>query len=386
SRAGGGRGGLQAARAVLRRHLRRSAAARTPLGHRAARPAAWRIDSRGGGRHRAPPASLSAQLPRPRGRFVGAGAPGGGIAAGAGEIASGAAAVRPRAVVPDGREPSRIRRRRIRRRICAVCLERRAGSRLGRARDASRLPPRRPPGPAESLRSRCGTAARREPLRRPPCRADFGRGLAPRSGDAARGGQAPRPLPPSRQPASGVVRGRVSQRVIAADHRVAMRRQLRVAGATAVQQMSPRLLISLHDVTPAHADRLERAERLLASLGVQAVTYLFVPDFHGRSPAGARADFAAWGRRPRPVPISRWLPGYFHLEGVGAAGDLRVATPTEWFGRTFLTDGEAEFLLLRGGLLDERLRAGVDSFTRCLGRAPAGFVAPAWLYNEQLMP
>lgn len=150
--------------------------------------------------------------------------------------------------------------------------------------------------------------------------------------------------------------------------------------------MSPRLLISLHDVTPAHADRLERAERLLASLGVQAVTYLFVPDFHGRSPAVARADFAAWCRLPRPFQIAWCLHGYFHLEGVGAAGDLRVATPTEWFGRTFLTDGEAEFLLLRGGLLDERLRAGVDSFTRCLGRAPAGFVAPAWLYNEQLMP
>src|SRR5262249_61054451 len=44
------------------------------------------------------------------------------------------------------------------------------------------------------------------------------------------------------------------------------------------------LLVALHDVTPAHAARLEQAERLLTRPGVPAVTYLFVPDFHRRPP------------------------------------------------------------------------------------------------------
>jgi uncharacterized protein (TIGR00369 family) len=39
-----------------------------------------------------------------------------------------------------------------------------------------------------------------------------------------------------------------------------------------------------------------------------------------------------------------------------------------------------------GAGLDQRLRAGVRSFQECLGRAPSGFVAPGWLYNEELVP
>jgi predicted deacetylase len=145
------------------------------------------------------------------------------------------------------------------------------------------------------------------------------------------------------------------------------------------------LLVALHDVTPAHAERLERAERLLTSLGIPAVTYLFVPDFHAHAPAHAYPDFGAWCRAPRPFAVQWFVHGYFHREGVGRARHLAATRPAEWFGRTFLTAGEAEFLLLRGELLDERLRDGVQSFLTCFGRAPAGFVAPAWLYNEELM-
>ena len=52
-----------------------------------------------------------------------------------------------------------------------------------------------------------------------------------------------------------------------------------------------KLLIALHDVTPVHRARLEKAERLLAELGVSHVTYLLVPDFHGCARADASADF-----------------------------------------------------------------------------------------------
>ena len=162
-----------------------------------------------------------------------------------------------------------------------------------------------------------------------------------------------------------------------------------------------RLLVALHDVTPAHAKRLEQAERLLTALGINAVTYLLIPDFHARAPAHACADFIAWCRAQRSYDVQWFLHGYFHREGVDASGLLADQGPrtdqvlrtgdhgpnvADRFARRFLTAGEGEFLLLRGPLLDERLRAGVESFRQCLGHAPAGFVAPAWLYNEELIP
>jgi predicted deacetylase len=143
------------------------------------------------------------------------------------------------------------------------------------------------------------------------------------------------------------------------------------------------LLVSLHDVTPAHADRLARAERLFDALGIPAVTYLFVPNYHGRWPAHERADFVAWCRASRAFRVQWFLHGYFHREDTGRGCH---ATLAEWCGRTFLTAGEAEFLALRGRALESRMTRGIDAFSSCLGERPSGFVAPAWLYNDELLP
>jgi predicted deacetylase len=142
------------------------------------------------------------------------------------------------------------------------------------------------------------------------------------------------------------------------------------------------LLIGLHDVTPAHAGRLQRAERLLAAHGVDAAAYLFVPDYHGRAPACADGAFAAWCRAPRPYAIEWFLHGFRHREDEAAAR----GTWRDRLARRFLTDGEGEFLGLRGRALDDRLRAGLDAFARVLPAPPSGFIAPAWLYNDDLLP
>lgn len=147
----------------------------------------------------------------------------------------------------------------------------------------------------------------------------------------------------------------------------------------------PALLVALHDVTPAHAARLARAEQLLSALGVASVAYLYVPDFHGCGPAHADAEFAAWCRAPRPYRVEWFLHGYFHEE---QARDRRAqpATPAGWLARAFLTDGEGEFLGVRGRVAQERVEAGIQSMARAVGSLPAGFVAPAWLYNDDLLP
>jgi predicted deacetylase len=150
--------------------------------------------------------------------------------------------------------------------------------------------------------------------------------------------------------------------------------------------IEPRLLVSLHDVTPVHARRLERAERLLEALGVEAVTYLLVPDFHGLGAAHALMEFVAWCRAPRPYVVQWFLHGYFHGEHVvPAVGGPRL-TASEWLASSFLTAGEAECLGLRGEALHARLRNGIESCELCIGAPPTGFVAPAWLFNQELVP
>ena len=77
--------------------------------------------------------------------------------------------------------------------------------------------------------------------------------------------------------------------------------------------MPRQLIVSLHDVTPVHAARLDRAEALLRTLGVPDVAYLFVPRFHG-VPAEEDAAFVAWCRAERPFRVQWMLHGYWHWE------------------------------------------------------------------------
>jgi predicted deacetylase len=139
------------------------------------------------------------------------------------------------------------------------------------------------------------------------------------------------------------------------------------------------LLVSLHDVTPFHAERLKRAEALLAQLRVPAVTYLLVPDFHGLAPVERDDVFQRWCRRPRPFRVHWALHGWRHVETTPArrsAGD--------WWKRRWLTGGEGEFLALENGESRVRLTRGRTAFTTCLRTAPTAFVAPAWLFRREI--
>jgi hypothetical protein len=145
------------------------------------------------------------------------------------------------------------------------------------------------------------------------------------------------------------------------------------------------LLVALHDVTPAHAARLARAEQLLSALGVTKVAYLYVPNFHGQAAADLDSNFPAWCRRPRPYRVEWFLHGYFHEEQARERR-AKASAPAHWFARRFLTSGEGELLTLRGRPLQQRVESGIQSMARAVGSLPAGFVAPAWLYNEELIP
>jgi hypothetical protein len=145
------------------------------------------------------------------------------------------------------------------------------------------------------------------------------------------------------------------------------------------------LLVALHDVTPAHAKRLERAERLFEAIGLPRVTYLLVPRFHGGPPAHRSRDFVGWCHESRPFEVQWFLHGYFHDENTVPAPPTGRASLAEWWGSNVVTAREAEFLRLRGTALRLRLSGGMLSFEECLGRGPEGFVAPGWLFNGELL-
>lgn len=144
-----------------------------------------------------------------------------------------------------------------------------------------------------------------------------------------------------------------------------------------------RLLISLHDITPFHLPRIRKAEALFRDLGLGKVTYLFVPEYHGRYPSDRHPEFIDWCREPRPFEVEWHLHGFHHLEGREQA--IPGGT-SDALKRRFLTAGEGEFLALEPADQARLLDAGLASFRRCLQLDPPGFVAPAWLFNSALQP
>ncbi len=148
----------------------------------------------------------------------------------------------------------------------------------------------------------------------------------------------------------------------------------------------PVCAVSLHDVTPFHLDRLVRAERFLVSLGVTRVAYLLVPRFHGAWAVDEHDDFVAWCRATRPFEVEWLLHGFFHSELVRPGRGGRPPGIAPWFKSSFLTDREGEFLALRGEELRQRIARGVEVFRSVLGAEAVGFVPPAWLFNDELLP
>ena len=133
-----------------------------------------------------------------------------------------------------------------------------------------------------------------------------------------------------------------------------------------------KLLVSVHDVTPAHARRLEVLYRLLDELGVRRYALLVVPEWHGAWPLAHFPEFVAGLRERAARGAEIVLHGWRHDE-VGLARSLghRVRT----FGRT---DREGEFASLAPAEAAARITRGRDAL-RAVGLHPLGFVPPAWL-------
>jgi predicted deacetylase len=134
------------------------------------------------------------------------------------------------------------------------------------------------------------------------------------------------------------------------------------------------LLVSIHDVTPALAPRVEALWALAQRHGVTPAL-LVVPNWHGRWPLAEYPEFVRWVRARADDGAEIFLHGERHDE-VG----LPRSIGDSW--RAFnKTAREGEFLTLDGPAARERIDRGLALFEQ-LGLRPIGFVPPAWLARD----
>jgi len=138
------------------------------------------------------------------------------------------------------------------------------------------------------------------------------------------------------------------------------------------------IVVSLHDVAPSTQQIANTIISELAHHGVRVCSLLVVPDYHHQGLFTTDRQFVSWLRGLEADGHETVIHGYFHE---------RPRRAKETLGDKFLTrlytQDEGEFYDLS---YDEALRRIViarDEF-RAHGLKPRGFVAPAWLLNEDV--
>lgn len=138
-----------------------------------------------------------------------------------------------------------------------------------------------------------------------------------------------------------------------------------------------RIVVSVHDVTPRHFDRLARIERFLRDAGLAGrYAMLVVPDFWRQWPIADHPRFQQWLRSRAAEGVEMILHGYHHLDETP-----HPHAAARWKAR-LATAGEAEFLGLDAAEATARLRRGKDEIESILGTPVEGFIAPAWLCGK----
>lgn len=140
----------------------------------------------------------------------------------------------------------------------------------------------------------------------------------------------------------------------------------------------PLVVVSIHDVTPAHEGRIGRIYDLFSELRIERYALLVVPDYHGAWRLDKHPRFTEELRRRQDAGAEIFLHGLRHDE-VGlrrSLGQELIAA-----GRT---DREGEFLSLLPTEAARRIDAGLEMLRAC-GLHPVGFIPPAWLFGRDLV-
>jgi predicted deacetylase len=135
------------------------------------------------------------------------------------------------------------------------------------------------------------------------------------------------------------------------------------------------LLASIHDVSPRFESEVDRLMDLLRPHVGERVAMLVVPNYWGGAPIVRGSSFAARLRAWADGGVEIFQHGFFHRD------EARHDRASDRLRADFMTAGEGEFLGLSKGEAETRIVDGRALIEDVIGRAIAGFVAPAWLYG-----
>ena len=136
------------------------------------------------------------------------------------------------------------------------------------------------------------------------------------------------------------------------------------------------LVVSIHDVAPATQAVVGKMIAELAQRGVHHTSLLVVPNYHHRGRSTDDQNFVSWLRQLEAAGHEIVLHGYFHQRPTADDEGLLDKLVTR-----FYTQGEGEFYDLGYEEAFRRITTGRDEF-KAAGLKPRGFVAPAWLLNN----
>jgi predicted deacetylase len=135
-----------------------------------------------------------------------------------------------------------------------------------------------------------------------------------------------------------------------------------------------RLLASIHDVSPKFEGQVDALRDRLMPHVRNRLAMLVVPDHWGDAPIRPGSPFARRLRRWSEEGIDMFVHGWFHRDQARHNGF------DAWRAKR-MTAGEGEFLGLSKDEALARMRRGKALVEDVIGREPAGFIAPAWLYS-----
>ena len=147
-----------------------------------------------------------------------------------------------------------------------------------------------------------------------------------------------------------------------------------VATASATKDF---LVVSLHDVAPATQAIAAKITTELGELGVRHTSLLVVPNYHYLGPSMQDRQFVSWLKELEARGHEIVINGYFHERPKAQRESVSEKLVTQ-----FYTQGEGEFYDLTYDEAFRRIQTARDEF-QSAGLKPRGFVAPAWLLNNE---
>ena len=134
-------------------------------------------------------------------------------------------------------------------------------------------------------------------------------------------------------------------------------------------------LASIHDVGPRFEREVDQLAGLLSGLlGGPRFAMLVVPDHWGEAPLAQNPAFQRALRDWSDAGVEMFVHGWFHKDLASHSGLAAIKAK-------HMTASEGEFLGLTQAEAATRMADGKALIEDIIGRATAGFIAPAWLYG-----